>query len=132
MHNGISAAPPWWFTAFLTNEFATLQTEVGNLKTQMGDLKTQVAIENARNYNSSATFSTHELRPVPNAQNEMPAETLPPVWFPATVADFGAGSMTQARANELCNFYGIPVGGNTEAQLSVKARKIKSHIGVRL
>ena len=116
----------------LQTQMGDLKTQMGDLQTQMGDLQTQVAIENARNYNSSATFSTHELRPVPNAQNEMPAETLPPVWFPATVADFGAGSMTQARANELCNFYGIPVGGNTEAQLSVKARKIKSHIGVRL
>ena len=116
----------------LQTQMGDLKTQMGDLQTQMGDLQTQVAIENARNYNSSATLSTHGLRPLPNARNEMPAETLPPVWFPATVADFGAGSMTQARANELCNFYGIPVGGNTEAQLSVKARKIKSHIGVRL
>ena len=124
VNNGNSAVPQW-FSAFLSNEFATLQTQVDNLQTQR-------AIENARIYNSSATLTMHELCPVPNAQNEMPADMQPPVWFPATVADFGSGSLTQARANALCNFYGIPVRGKTDAQLRMKCKGIQSHIGVRL
>jgi hypothetical protein len=49
------------------------------------------------------------LFPIRNAFHVLPADAVPPVEFPALVADLN--SMRTARINALLHFYNLPVNG---------------------
>ena len=77
----------------------------------------------ARMNNQSALLSVHVLHPVPNANQTLPANAQPAVWFPATRNDLE--NMSMQRATLLCAFYGIAAGGaNVERKRLLVAQAI--------
>ena len=108
----------------------TTHTEVGPASACDFTIERAQERGQAQNFNASASLLSHAVVRVPNPLGVLPGVVI---WFPATMHELVL--IDTARANDLLQFYGIPVpppGGTVEARLLAKVVLIAAEIGVRL
>jgi len=117
--------------AALAAQGAALAALAAQVAAQGAALGDRIDRESARNWNGSAHHPASTLRPVSNGGGVLPA-----MWFPGTLGNLlhngGALGFTDARANALIDFYGLPpIGGGGANAIQQKKDAIAGHIGVR-